>query len=263
MENCIYRFVDINKKLLYIGKAKNLEERLSNHNHLPIECYEKTAYIEYIEFPTMEDANIMERVLISMLKPPYNTEFKSNNITLHIMEVANLNWQKYKKANNDFPNIQNLNNGKYIIEVIDGKIQVIGEIASEPIESVFKNRYSENWEKYLEDIQSKKLERENKEKIKKLEDKKTREKNKSLENKKLLENSIDIIFEQQQASASLLQRYLKIGFNKASRIIDTLENLQIIDGYNGSKSRELLIHDVKQAKNILNNNLSNNDIINF
>ena len=259
MENCIYRFLDINKKLLYIGKAKNLEERLSNHNHLPIECYEKTAYIEYIEFPTMEDANIMERVLISMLKPPYNTEFKSNNITLHIMEVANLNWQKYKKANNDFPNIQNLNNGKYIIEVIDGKIQVIGEIASEPIESVFKNRYSENWEKYLEDIQSKKLERENKEKIKKLEDKKTREKNKSLENKKLLENSIDIIFEQQQASASLLQRYLKIGFNKASRIIDTLENLQIIDGYNGSKSRELLIHDVKQAKN----NLSNNDIINF
>ena len=254
MENCIYRFLDINKKLLYIGKAKNLEERLSNHNHLPIECYEKTAYIEYIEFPTMEDANIMERVLISMLKPPYNTEFKSNNITLHIMEVANLNWQKYKKANNDFPNIQNLNNGK---------IQVIGEIASEPIESVFKNRYSENWEKYLEDIQSKKLERENKEKIKKLEDKKTREKNKSLENKKLLENSIDIIFEQQQASASLLQRYLKIGFNKASRIIDTLENLQIIDGYNGSKSRELLIHDVKQAKNILNNNLSNNDIINF
>ena len=263
MENCIYRFLDINKKLLYIGKAKNLEERLSNHNHLPIECYEKTAYIEYIEFPTMEDANIMERVLISMLKPPYNTEFKSNNITLHIMEVANLNWQKYKKANNDFPNIQNLNNGKYIIEVIDGKIQVIGEIASEPIESVFKNRYSENWEKYLEDIQSKKLERENKEKIKKLEDKKTREKNKSLENKKLLENSIDIIFEQQQASASLLQRYLKIGFNKASRIIDTLENLQIIDGYNGRKSRELLIHDVKQAKNILNNNLSNNDIINF
>ena len=263
MENCIYRFLDINKKLLYIGKAKNLEERLSNHNHLPIECYEKTAYIEYIEFPTMEDANIMERVLISMLKPPYNTEFKSNNITLHIMEVANLNWQKYKKANNDFPNIQNLNNGKYIIEVIDGKIQVIGEIASEPIESVFKNRYSENWEKYLEDIQSKKLERENKEKIKKLEDKKTREKNKSLENKKLIENSIDIIFEQQQASASLLQRYLKIGFNKASRIIDTLENLQIIDGYNGSKSRELLIHDVKQAKNILNNNLSNNDIINF
>lgn len=41
MENCIYRFLDINKKLLYIGKAKNLEERLSNHNHLPIECYEK------------------------------------------------------------------------------------------------------------------------------------------------------------------------------------------------------------------------------
>nr|DAQ07690.1 MAG TPA: GIY-YIG nuclease superfamily protein [Caudoviricetes sp.] len=33
MENCIYRFLDINKKLLYIGKAKHLEERLSNHNH--------------------------------------------------------------------------------------------------------------------------------------------------------------------------------------------------------------------------------------
>ena len=263
MENCIYRFLDINKKLLYIGKAKHLEERLSNHNHLPIECYEKTAYIEYIGFPSMEDANIMERVLISMLKPPYNTEFKSNNITLHIMEVANLNWQKYKKVNNDFPNIQDLNNGKYIIEVIDGEIQVIGEIASEPIESVFKNRYSENWEKYLEEMQSKKLERENKKKIKKLEDKKTREKNKSLENKKLLENAIDIIFEQQQVSASLLQRYLRVGFNKASRIIEVLDTLQIIGEFNGSKARELLIEDIEEAKNILNNNLSNNDIINF
>lgn len=28
MENCIYRFLDINKKLLYIGKAKHLEERV-------------------------------------------------------------------------------------------------------------------------------------------------------------------------------------------------------------------------------------------
>lgn len=250
MENCIYRFLDINKKLLYIGKAKHLEERLSNHNHLPIECYEKTAYIEYIGFPSMEDANIMSK-----------HEFKSNNITLHIMEVANLNWQKYKKVNNDFPNIQDLNNGKYIIEVIDGEIQVIGEIASEPIESVFKNRYSENWEKYLEEMQSKKLERENKKKIKKLEDKKTREKNKSLENKKLLENAIDIIFEQQQVSASLLQRYLRVGFNKASRIIEVLDTLQIIGEFNGSKARELLIEDIEEAKNILNNNLSNKDIL--
>lgn len=258
MENCIYRFLDINKKLLYIGKAKNLEERMKNHNHLPVECYEKTAYIEFIDFPTMEDANIMERVLISMLKPPYNTEFKNNNITLHIVEVANLQWKKYKN-NTGFPDINDLKDGRYIIEVVNGEIQVIGEIASEPIESAFKNRHSENWEKYLEDIQNKKLEHDKKKRIEELENKKAKERNKSLENKKLLENAIDIVFQQKQASASLLQRYLKIGFNKASMIIDVLDKLHIIDGYNGSKSRELLIHDVKQARDILNKNL--NDII--
>lgn len=50
-------------------------------------------------------------------------------------------------------------------------------------------------------------------------------------------------------------------YAKASRIIEVLDTLQIIGEFNGSKARELLIEDIEEAKNILNNNLSNKDIL--
>jgi S-DNA-T family DNA segregation ATPase FtsK/SpoIIIE len=57
----------------------------------------------------------------------------------------------------------------------------------------------------------------------------------------LLQEAISFVLNHQSASTSLLQRHYKIGYNRAARLIDTLENKGIISGQNGSKPREVLV----------------------
>jgi len=47
--------------------------------------------------------------------------------------------------------------------------------------------------------------------------------------------------EEGQASISMLQRRLKIGYARAARIIDQMEERGIVSGYEGSKPRKVLI----------------------
>ncbi len=53
--------------------------------------------------------------------------------------------------------------------------------------------------------------------------------------------AVDVVMETKQASASMLQRKLKLGYARASRIIDQMEERGIIGGYEGSKPRAILI----------------------
>jgi len=57
----------------------------------------------------------------------------------------------------------------------------------------------------------------------------------------LLEDAINIAFEYNQISTSMLQRKLQVGYARAGRIIDDLEERGIISGPNGSKPREILV----------------------
>lgn len=57
----------------------------------------------------------------------------------------------------------------------------------------------------------------------------------------LLEDAIKLGFEYNQLSTSMLQRKLQVGYARAGRIIDDLEDRKIISGPNGSKPRQLLI----------------------
>ena len=52
---------------------------------------------------------------------------------------------------------------------------------------------------------------------------------------------VEFVIREQKASASLLQRRFKIGYNRAARAIDVLENRGIIGPNNGSKPREVLV----------------------
>ena len=52
---------------------------------------------------------------------------------------------------------------------------------------------------------------------------------------------VDFVIETRKASASLLQRRFKVGYNRAARIVDLLEERGIIGPPNGSKPREVLI----------------------
>ena len=57
----------------------------------------------------------------------------------------------------------------------------------------------------------------------------------------LLIDAINLVVEEGQASISLLQRRLKIGYARAARIVDEMEALGIIGGFEGSKPRKVLI----------------------
>ncbi|WP_272031972.1 DNA translocase FtsK [Oceanobacillus kimchii] len=61
------------------------------------------------------------------------------------------------------------------------------------------------------------------------------------EEDELLQEAISFVIAQNGASTSLLQRHFKIGYNRAARLIDSLESRGIISGQNGSKPREILI----------------------
>jgi len=62
----------------------------------------------------------------------------------------------------------------------------------------------------------------------------------------LFDQCARIVVETQQGSASLLQRRLKIGYNRAGRIVDQLQAAGIIGPFEGSKAREVLIKDFMQ-----------------
>ncbi|MDR5658129.1 DNA translocase FtsK 4TM domain-containing protein [Serpentinicella sp. ANB-PHB4] len=64
----------------------------------------------------------------------------------------------------------------------------------------------------------------------------------------LYDDALQIVIESQQASISMLQRRLKIGYNRAARLIDSLEKTGIVGGHEGSKPRQVLV-DHESLKN--------------
>ncbi len=67
----------------------------------------------------------------------------------------------------------------------------------------------------------------------------------------LFEDAARIVVATQQGSASLLQRKLKLGYNRAGRLVDQLEQAGIIGPYEGSKARQVLIKDEMSLDAIL------------
>jgi len=72
----------------------------------------------------------------------------------------------------------------------------------------------------------------------------------------MFEDAARLIVMHQQGSTSLIQRKLKLGYNRAGRIIDQLESAGVVGPFEGSKAREVLIPDdyaLEQFLNELNN----------
>ena len=57
----------------------------------------------------------------------------------------------------------------------------------------------------------------------------------------LLPQAVEVILETKQASVSMLQRRLKLGYARAARIVDEMEDKGIVGPFEGSKPRQLLI----------------------
>lgn len=68
----------------------------------------------------------------------------------------------------------------------------------------------------------------------------------------MFEEAARLIVKHQQGSTSLVQRRLKLGYNRAGRIIDQLETAGIVGPFSGSKAREVYVQDEFALEQILN-----------
>ena len=69
----------------------------------------------------------------------------------------------------------------------------------------------------------------------------------------MFDEAARLVIVHQQGSTSLIQRKLSLGYNRAGRIIDQLEIVGIVGAFQGSKSREVLIHDEHVLEELLRN----------
>jgi S-DNA-T family DNA segregation ATPase FtsK/SpoIIIE len=70
---------------------------------------------------------------------------------------------------------------------------------------------------------------------------------------KLFREAAEVLVIAQQGSASLLQRKLKLGYNRAGRLIDQLEAAGIVGPFEGSKARQVLVLDLTALDQLLKN----------
>ncbi|MDT8413989.1 MAG: DNA translocase FtsK 4TM domain-containing protein [Flavobacteriaceae bacterium] len=69
----------------------------------------------------------------------------------------------------------------------------------------------------------------------------------------LFRDAAEVLVNAQQGSASLLQRKLKLGYNRAGRLIDQLEAAGIVGPFEGSKARQVLFTDIVSLHKFLDN----------
>ena len=67
----------------------------------------------------------------------------------------------------------------------------------------------------------------------------------------MLEDAARLVVQNQHGSTSMIQRRLKLGYNRAGRIMDQLESMGIVGPSEGSKPREVLMYDVVELNKFL------------
>ena len=66
----------------------------------------------------------------------------------------------------------------------------------------------------------------------------------------LLDDAVKIVLESGQASISMIQRRLRVGYARAARLIDIMEQLKVVSGFDGSKPRKLLINSFEEYQQL-------------
>ena len=70
----------------------------------------------------------------------------------------------------------------------------------------------------------------------------------SQEKDELYSEAIEVVLSTGQASVSMIQRKMRIGYNRAARMVDMMEEEGILGPQNGSKPREILIDDISEVE---------------
>ena len=67
----------------------------------------------------------------------------------------------------------------------------------------------------------------------------------------LFDEAARTVVQTQSGSTSLIQRKLRLGYNRAGRIIDQLEAAGIVGPFEGSKARQVLVRDLLELEDLL------------
>ena len=68
----------------------------------------------------------------------------------------------------------------------------------------------------------------------------------------MFEDAAKLVVKHQSGSTSMIQRRLKLGYNRAGRIIDELEASGIVGPFEGSKARQVLVKDELELEEVFN-----------
>lgn len=113
--NYVYKFINYNGEIIYVGKTSNLKNRMKqhfgNHPHLDKECYEQVYKIYYARIPSQYNTELLETYLINKFHPIYNSDKnyihdkEQQDINLDEPEWRELYFLKIK-TKNGLPNIK-------------------------------------------------------------------------------------------------------------------------------------------------------------
>jgi S-DNA-T family DNA segregation ATPase FtsK/SpoIIIE len=63
----------------------------------------------------------------------------------------------------------------------------------------------------------------------------------------MFKDAVHVVIENRKASTSLLQRRLRIGYGRAARLVETMEEQGIVGPADGSRPREVLVHSAEEV----------------
>lgn len=168
VKNCVYRFINKENEIIYIGKAKELKSRIKNHNHLTEECYSEVAFIEYATFDTEYEMDFAERYYIQKINPKYNTVLSDKPIQFNCSELDDCNFKIYELneyvVERSLEQIEKLKQDELFVKVNMSLISLLGVITivnSDSYIHIRKNRDSykvqeiksrEKFNYYIEEI---------------------------------------------------------------------------------------------------------------
>lgn len=112
--NFLYKFNAKDNLVIYIGRTKNLKQRIYSHinkGHLPKECYDSIESIEYVQLSAI-DVDLLELFLIDKYRPKYNklSKYEGESNTIFDLD-KDLQWIKL-----DYKSLLNLKNKVYFDE---------------------------------------------------------------------------------------------------------------------------------------------------
>ena len=98
--NCIYRWVNENNEIVYIGKTKDLVQRTRMHfvarnDELHKKWLTNNLRVEYVSFDEYGDCSVAEPYFIMKHKPIGNSDFTANDISISIPQFDELEWKEF------------------------------------------------------------------------------------------------------------------------------------------------------------------------